>query len=63
MEYDVWFARHDGYLWYAWAEPDSPPMRFPRRAESVKDAFAWLSKAGIKTGQVGIADGEMLGLA
>lgn len=63
MENDVWFARHAGSIWYSWGEQGGPPMHFPRRAESVREAMKWIRGAGIKTGQVGIADAEMLGLA
>lgn len=63
MLHDIWFARVDGYLWFAWAEPGEPPHTFPQRAKNVHAAFKWLKEAGIKIGQVGIADGDMLGLA
>lgn len=62
MEYDLWICRHGSSVWFAWAYPDDAPMMFPQRAKSVKEAFKWLKWAGIKIGQVGIADKEMLGL-
>lgn len=61
--YDIWFARKGDAVWFVWAEPGEPPHVAPIRADNVSKAFRWLEKAGIKIGQVGIADGDMLGLS
>lgn len=62
MFHDLWFTRHEGQLWFIWCEPGEEPMNFPRRAANVREACKWLKKAGIRIGQVGIADSGMLGL-
>lgn len=63
MYYDLWLARHEGSLWFAWAGPGTEPMMFPQPAKTVREAYSWLRKAGIRIGQVGIADAGMLGLS
>ena len=59
---DIWFTRYGSSIWFAWAEPGEPPETMPQRVSCVGDAYKFLKKAGIRIGQVGIADREMLGL-
>lgn len=59
--FDVWFARHDGFLYYATAEHGEPPAQAVL-IKSVAQAYRRLRHKGIEIAQVGIADAEMLGL-
>lgn len=60
--YDLWICRaYNGY-WFAWAKSGEAPHLSPRVAESVRDIYRVIRRAGLDIGQVGIADAEMLGL-
>ena len=59
---DVWVTRANEGLWYGLANTGEPPMRGPRKAESVASLLKVLRRAGYTVVTVGICDPMMIGL-
>lgn len=62
MEFDVWFSRVEGDLYFAVALADNPPEDKPRRVRDVHTALSKMKRLDRKVATVGILPPEMIGL-